>query len=96
MVYLKLTEIKVHDVESAKLTTRKHLYAHYGSEILEDVAYTRVWYVTGSEKDVYEVEGGVIIKTKDYDRATARFKRRTLKYKLLLDPVSGKLIELQL
>ena len=96
MVYLKLTEINVHDVESAKLTARKHLDAHLGSEILEDVAYTRVWYVTSSEKDVYEVEGEVIIKTKDFDRTTATFKRRTLRYKLLLDPVSGKLIELQL
>ena len=96
MVYLKLTEIKVHDVESAKLTARKHLDAHYGSEVLEDVVYTRVWYVTGSEKDVYEVEGEVIIKTKEFDRATARFKRRTLICKLLLDPLSGKLIELQL
>ena len=89
-----MTELKVSDAESAKLNARKHLEIHYGSEILEDVAYTRVWYITGSEKDVYEVEGEVIIQTKDFDRATARFKRRTLRYKLLIDPVSGYLIKL--
>lgn len=91
-----MTELKVYDVESAKLNAREHLETHYGSETLEDVAYTRVWYVTGSEKDVYEVEGEVIIKTKDFDRKIARFKRRTLRYKLLIDPVSGNLVELQL
>jgi hypothetical protein len=86
----------VHNVESAKLTAQKYLDAHYGKETLEDVTYTRVWYITGSQKDEYEVQGEVIIKTKDFDRATARFKRKTLRYKLLIDPVSGKLIELQL
>jgi hypothetical protein len=91
-----MTELKVYDVESAKLNAREHLETNYGSETLEDVAYTRVWYVTGSEKDVYEVEGEVTIKTKDFDRTTARFKRRKLRYKLLIDPVSGNIVELQL
>ena len=76
------------------LFARKFLDAHYGSEKLEDVIYSKVWYVTNSEKDVYEVEGEVTIKTKDFDRSTARFKRGALRFKLLIDPVSGSLIEL--
>jgi len=92
---IKLTEIKVSDASSAKQTARRHLNTHYGREKLEDVVYTRVWYITGSEKDVYEVEGEAIIKTKDFDRATARFKRSSIRFKLLMDPVSGNLIELK-
>lgn len=91
-----MTEIKVSDVESAKQATRRQLNSHYGSEKLEDVTYTRVWYVTGAEQDVYEIEGEIVIKTSDFDRATARFKRSTLRYKLLIDPVSGNLIEIKL
>jgi len=90
-----MIDLKVFDADSAKLTARRHLTDHYGSEKLEDVAYTRVWYITGDEKDVYEVEGEVIIKTKDFDRKASRFKRSALRFNLQIDPVSGDLIELK-
>lgn len=89
-----MPQIKVQDSNTAQQTARQHLDAHFVTEKLEDVVYSKVWYITGSDRDVYEVEGEATIKTKDFDRATARFKRRELRFTLLIDPVTGNLIKL--
>jgi hypothetical protein len=77
-------ETRVGDATSAQAAARSHLEALYGDRVL-NVKFSRTWYATGSKRDVWEVEGFVILKK-------GLFGKEVKHFKFQIDPDSGRVI----
>ena len=88
-------EVRISDANSAQTAAEKHLKMHYGIDKIQDITYSMTEYFTGAVKDVWEVEGEVIIKTGTFERKTMRFRRAIVRFKLQIDPITGGLLGLE-
>ncbi len=52
---------------------------------MKEVSFSRAWYATGAQRDIWEVEGDVVVKT-------GWFSKETIHFKFQVDPASGKVI----
>jgi hypothetical protein len=77
--------IRIEDAVSAQAAARRHLEALYGADRVLNVKFSRTWYATGSKRDVWEVEGFVIIKKGLFGKEVKHFKYQ-------IDPESGRVI----
>jgi len=89
-----LGEVRISDANSAQTAVEKHLKVQYGADKIQDITYSKTKYFTGAVKDVWEIEGEVIIKTGTFERKTMRFRRAKIRFKLQIDPITGSLVGL--
>ena len=80
-----MSEIRVEDATSAQAAARRHLEGLYGSDRIKRVSFTKTWYATGATKDVWEVEGDVVIKR-------GMFSKEVRHFKFQIDPETGRVI----
>ena len=78
-------EMRVMDATSAQLAARRHLESVYGSDKIVSMTVSRVWFVAGKTRDVWEVEGEVVVKK-------GAFKKETRHFKFQIDPETGRVI----
>lgn len=82
-----MVDQKLPDALSVELALKNHFHSKYGNKFI-DVEFRKVWYQGGSERDLWETEGDVILK-----RFLWLKKRRSIRYQL--DPLSGDVIGYQ-
>lgn len=77
-------DLRVEDATTAEFAVRRYLEAQYPGRTLE-VKISKIWYVGGKAKDVWEVEGIVSIKK-------AAVMRERKSFRLQIDPETGDVI----
>jgi len=77
-------EPRVNDATAAQLAARRHLEAHNPGRIL-DVKISKVWFSAGRTRDIWEVEGIVVLKA-------GLFKKEQRPFRFQIDPMSGDVI----
>ncbi len=82
-----MEEQKLQDALSVRLALKNYFQSEHGNKFV-DVELRKVWYHGGSERDVWEAEGEVILK-----RFLWIKKRRSFQYQL--DPESGAILGYQ-
>jgi hypothetical protein len=65
------------------------LAAQFGSNKVKDVSFSKAWYTAGSQRDIWEVEGDVVVKT-------GWFSKETFHFKFQVDPATGKVIAFEI
>ena len=76
---------RVDDASSAQAAARRYLAAQFGQKKVKEVSFSRAWYSTGAQKDVWEVEGDVVVKK-------GLFGKENLHFKFQIDPETGRVI----
>ena len=56
---------------------------------MKGVSFSKAWYATGAQRDIWEVEGDVVVKT-------GGFSKETVHFKFQVDPASGKVIAFEI
>ncbi len=56
---------------------------------MKEVSFSKAWYATGAQRDVWEVEGDVVVKT-------GWFSKETVHFRFQVDPVTGKVIAFEI
>lgn len=77
-------DVRIEDATTAEFAVRRYLEAQYPGKSI-DVKISKVWYVGGKAKDVWEVEGIVTIR-----RAAVLKERKS--FRLQIDPETGDVI----
>ncbi len=80
-----MTGARVEDAGSAQAAARRYLVAQFGQDKVKDVSFTRAWYSTGAQKDVWEVEGDIVVRK-------GWFGKDNLHFKFQIDPETGRVI----
>jgi hypothetical protein len=80
-----LSGTRVEDAGGAQVSAKRFLAVQFGANKVKDVSFSKVWYATGAQRDVWEVEGDVVVKT-------GLFSKETVHFKFQVDPASGKVI----
>jgi hypothetical protein len=52
---------------------------------VKEVNFSKAWYTTGAQRDIWEVEGAVVVKT-------GWFSKETVHFKFQVDPATGMVI----
>ncbi len=76
---------RVEDAGSAQNAARRYLVAQFGQDKVKDVSFTRAWYTTGAQRDVWEVEGDIVVRK-------GWFGKDNLHFKFQIDPETGRVI----
>lgn len=80
-----MSGIRIEDAGSAQASARRYLVAQFGANKIKDVSFTKAWYSTGAQRDIWEVEGDVAVKK-------GWFGKEYLHFKFQIDPESGRVI----
>ena len=80
-----VSDIKIEDAGGAQASAKSFLAAQFGVNNVKEVSFSKAWYATGTSKDVWEVEGDVVVKT-------GWFSKETVHFRFQVDPVTGKVI----
>ena len=56
---------------------------------MKEVSFSKAWYATGAQRDVWEVEGDVVVKT-------GWFSKETVHFRFQVDPATGKVIAFEI
>jgi len=78
-------EVRVDDAISAQAAAKRHLEAHFGADKVISIRFTRAWYTPGARRDLWEVEGDVIVKK-------GMFSREVRHFKFQIDPETARVI----
>jgi len=81
--------IRVEDAGGAQASAKRFLAAQFGANKVKEVSFSKAWYATGAQRDVWEVEGDVVVKT-------GWFSKETVHFKFQVDPLTGKVIAFEL
>jgi hypothetical protein len=80
-----LSGVRVEDALSAQAAARRYLASQFGQGRVKDVSFSRAWYVAGARRDVWEVEGDVMVKK-------GWFGKEQVHFKFQIDPETGRVI----
>jgi hypothetical protein len=80
-----LSGARVEDAISAQGAARRYLAAQFGQNKVKEVSFSRAWYVAGAQRDVWEVEGDVLVKK-------SWFSKEQVHFKFQIDPETGRVI----
>jgi len=80
---------RVEDAGGAQTSAKQFLANQFGPKKVKEVSFSKVWYATGAQRDVWEVEGDVVVKT-------GLFSKETVHFKFQVDPASGKVIAFEI
>ncbi len=75
----------VEDAGEAQAAAVRYLNAQFGKNKVKDVSFSKAWYKPGSQLDIWEVEGDVLLKKGLLGKETKHFKFQ-------IDPVTGRVI----
>jgi len=78
--------IRVEDAGGAQISAKRFLAAQFGANKVKEVSFSRAWY---AQRDIWEVEGDVVVKT-------GWFSKETIHFKFQVDPASGKVISFEI
>lgn len=76
---------RVGDAGQAQAAARRYLTAQFGSKNIKEVSFSKSWYTPGAQKDIWEVEGDLIVKK-------GWFGKEEVHFKFQIDPVTGRVI----
>lgn len=76
---------RVKDAGSAQAAARRYLAAQFGSNNVKEVSFSKSWYTPGAQKDIWEVEGDVVVKK-------GWFGKEEVHFKFQIDPITGRVI----
>jgi hypothetical protein len=77
-------DVRVEDATTAEFAARRYLEAQYPGRTIE-VKFSKIWYVGGKAKDVWEVEGVLTVR-----RAAVMKERKSFRFQI--DPETGDVI----
>lgn len=77
-------EARVSDASAAQLAAKRHLEAHNPGKVIE-MKVNKVWFNTGRTRDVWEVEGMVVLKS-------GLLKKERRPFRFQIDPETGDVI----
>ena len=80
---------RVEDAGGAQTSAKQFLANQFGPKKVKKVSFSKVWYATGAQRDVWEVEGDTVVKT-------GWFSKETIHFKFQVDPTSGKVIAFEI
>ena len=80
-----MSKIQIEDASSAQAAARRYMIAQLGLKKIKEISFSRTWYQTGVQRDIWEVEGDVSIKK-------GLFGKKDVHFKLQIDPEKGKVI----
>jgi hypothetical protein len=80
-----MSNTRVGDAGSAQAAARRYLASQFGSNKIKEVSFSRAWYTPGSQKDIWEVEGDVVVKK-------GWFGKESVHFKFQIDPATGRVI----
>ena len=80
-----MSDSRINDAEKAQAAAKRYLAAQFGADRIKSTTYSKSWYTQGSMRDLWEVEGDVILKK-------GRFGKETIRFKLQVDPSTGSVI----
>lgn len=84
-----MSSIRVEDAGGAQASAKRFLAAQFGPNKVKEVSFSKAWYATGAQRDVWEVEGDVVVKT-------GWFSKETVHFRFQVDPTSGKVIAFEI
>ena len=84
-----MSGIRVEDAGGAQTSAKRFFAAQFGANKVKEVSFSRAWYATGAQRDIWEVEGDVVVKT-------GWFSKETIHFKFQVDPASGKVISFEI
>ncbi len=84
-----MSSIRIEDAGGAQASAKRFLAAQFGPKNVKEVSFSKVWYATGAQRDIWEVEGDVVVKTGWFSKETAHFKFQ-------VDPVTGNVIAFEI
>ena len=76
---------KVDDATDAQQAAIRYLNKQFGKSKVQDVSFSRAWYKTGAQRDIWEVEGDLLLKK-------SLFSKETRHFKLQIDPTTARVI----
>ena len=79
----------VEDAGGAQAAVIRYLNAQFGKNKVQDVSFSKAWYRTGAQRDIWEVEGDVVLKR-------GLFSSETKHFKFQIDPEAGRVIAYEL
>jgi hypothetical protein len=77
--------IRIEDAGGAQASAKRFLAAQFGVNNVKEVTFSKAWYATGAHRDVWEVEGDVVVKT-------GWLTKETIHFSFQVDPATGKVI----
>jgi len=80
-----LSGARVEDAGGAQAAARRYLVAQFGQDKILDVSFSKVWFSTGTLRDVWEVEGNLVVRKRWIDKDHLHFKFQ-------IDPETGRVI----
>jgi len=78
-------EIRISDASAAQAAARRHLEAHFGPGRIKEIRFTKTWYSPGKTRDVWEIEGIVVLKK-------GLFSKEERSFSMQIDPETGRVI----
>jgi hypothetical protein len=81
--------IMVEDAGGAQDSAKRFLAIQFGSNKVKGVSFSKVWYAAGAQRDVWEVEGDVVVKT-------GWFSKETIHFRFQVDPTTGNVIAFEI
>ena len=76
---------RINDASGAQAAAKRYLLSQFGADKLKAVSFTRAWYTIGSQRDVWEVEGDLVVKT-------GWFSKEQMHFRFQIDPETGRVI----
>lgn len=76
---------RVLDASSAQAAAKRYLAAQFGSNRIKEVTFSKSWYTPGAQKDIWEVEGDLVVKK-------GWFGKEEVHFKFQIDPATGRVI----
>lgn len=76
---------RVEDASDAQQAAIRYLNKQFGKDKVNDVSFSKAWYNTGAQRDIWEVEGDVMLKKGIFSKEARHFK-------LQIDPQTARVI----
>lgn len=84
-----MSGIRVEDAGGAQASAKRFLAAQFGAKKVKEVSFSKAWYATGAQRDIWELEGDVVVKT-------GWFSKETFHFKFQVDPATGNVIAFEI
>jgi hypothetical protein len=84
-----LSGIRIEDAGGAQASAKRFLAAQFGPKKVKEVNFSKAWYATGAQRDIWEVEGDAMVKT-------GWFSKETVHFKFQVDPMTGNVIAFEI
>ena len=84
-----MSSIRIEDAGGAQASAKRFLAAQFGPKKVKEVSFSKAWYATGAQRDIWEVEGDAVVKT-------GWLSKETVHFKFQVDPITGNVIAFEI